>query len=426
MFRSRFVCLILAVACLLAAGVGVSAVTVDSDTAYCFSPEDFSQGEEPLTGICITGLPEADAGTVLLGSRVLRPGDILTAGQVAQMTFAPVRTQTDAQAVVTYLPIYENRVEKSATMTISIRGKEDKAPVAEDLALETYKNLPLEGILKAHDPEGETLTFSVIRKPKRGEVVINADGSFTYTPKKNKVGTDSFTFTAADPAGNVSREATVTIQILKPTDSRQYTDTLGQDCRFAAEWMRNTGLFVGETINGQSCFQPEKTVSRGEFLSMMVKTLNIPLEEDVDYTTVTAGAPDWMKPYLAAALRSGLVSGWPTRESGAFDMSDAITGAEAAVAIQNALELNGEASRTEAANTDEIKVVQTDVTTDVPAAEDPDTIPAWAERALAVMEQYGMTLVPNEPLTRADAALVLYRMTQLAPEAPGMAVFQGQ
>ena len=45
-----------------------------------------------------------------------------------------------------------------------------------------------------------------------------------------------FTYTATDPAGNVSREATVTVDILKPTDARQYTDTVGQECRFAAEW----------------------------------------------------------------------------------------------------------------------------------------------------------------------------------------------
>ena len=65
------------------------------------------------------------------------------------------------------------------------------------------------------------------------------DGSFIYTPKKNKVGVDSFTYTATDASGKVSREATVTIQILKPTDARQYTDTVGLDCRFEAEWLKN-------------------------------------------------------------------------------------------------------------------------------------------------------------------------------------------
>ena len=31
------------------------------------------------------------------------------------------------------------------------------------------------------DPEGEALTFTVVRGPKRGSVEMNADGTFTYT-----------------------------------------------------------------------------------------------------------------------------------------------------------------------------------------------------------------------------------------------------
>ena len=37
------------------------------------------------------------------------------------------------------------------------------------------------------------------------------------------MGVDSFVYTAADPAGKTSREATVTITILKPTEAAQYT-----------------------------------------------------------------------------------------------------------------------------------------------------------------------------------------------------------
>ena len=40
-------------------------------------------------------------------------------------------------------------------MTISIRSKENQAPVAESTALETYKNLEATGTLTATDPEGE-------------------------------------------------------------------------------------------------------------------------------------------------------------------------------------------------------------------------------------------------------------------------------
>ena len=166
--------------CLLA--VPALAAETDADQVYCFTPEDFGSAEDPLVGICITDLPESSTGTVWLNSRVVRPGDILTADQVSQLTFSPVRTEQDATAQVTYLPIYDGRVAPSATMTLSIRGKEDKAPVAQDMTLETYKNLPLEEALKCQDPEGEALTFTVLRQPRRGTVELHADGSFTYTP----------------------------------------------------------------------------------------------------------------------------------------------------------------------------------------------------------------------------------------------------
>ena len=409
MFRIRFVCLLLALACLLPFAATALAAEVDCDATYCFTPADFSD-DEGLQGICITQLPDASAGTVMLEHRVIRSGDILSAQQIAQLTFSPLRTEQDQDAVVTYLPIYSNRVDRPATMTISIRGKEDKAPVAEDFAIETYKNLPNQGKLKVSDPEGESLTYTIMRQPRRGEVQLGEDGSFTYTPKKNKVGVDSFTYTATDPAGKVSREATVTVQILKPTDAKQYTDTVGQPCRFAAEWMRNTGLFVGEKIGGQECFHPEKAVSRGEFLAMVIKTLDIPLEE-VSYDTLPEDTPVWLKPYLAAAMRSGLTAGWPETESGSFLADQPITGAEAAVMLQNVLDLT---------------ISQQTLEAEQVSADDTGDIPAWAAVSITAMADNGIALNAAAPLTRGEVAQILYQVSDLAVNAPGMSVIRMQ
>lgn len=409
MFRVRFICLVMAVLCLLSVTGTALAAEVDSDATYCFTAQDFSLSEEPLTGICITGLPR-ESGSVLLGSRILQPGDILTAEQIPQMTFSPLRMQEDAQAVISYLPIFSDRVEPATTMTISIRGKKDQAPVAQDSTLETYKNLPNEGQLCVSDPEEQALTYTLVRAPKRGDVTIHENGTFTYTPKKNKVGVDSFTFTAADPAGNVSREATVTVQILKPSDARQYTDTAGLDCQYEAEWLRNTGLFVGESVNGLSCFLPEKVVSRGEFLAMLVQTLDIPVE-DAGSTSIVEDAPDWLKPYLAAALRAGLTDRLPVNETGAFDPELPISGAEAAVMLQNALDLS---------------VSQAQLEADISVAATEDAAPDWAASALTILADHGLNLSATESLTRADTAQVLYQASQLALDAPGMHVFQLQ
>lgn len=410
MSRVRFLCLLLALSCLVTAGGTVMAAQVDCDTTYCFTPSDFSE-DKTLKGVCITQLPDTAAGTVMLGNRVICTGDILTAQQLEQMTFCPLQTDVDRDAVVTFLPIYNNRVETSATTVISIRGKQDNAPVAEDFALETYKNLPNQGQLKVSDPEGQALTYSLVRKPKRGEVTLGADGSFEYTPKKNKVGVDSFTYTATDPAGNVSREATVTIQILKPTDAKQYTDTVGQDCRFAAEWMRNTGLFVGETVGNEICFQPEKAVSRGEFLAMVVEALDIPAQ-DVSYNAVPADTPHWLRPYLAAAIRSGLTAGLPATDTGSFDAGQPITGAEAAVMLQNVLDLTVSQQTLEAVESAATAIKE--------------EVPAWASSSLTAMADNGILLIAEETMNRGQVAKLLYQVNQMADTAPGMTVIRMQ
>ena len=323
MGRTKILSFALVLALLLGASVGVHAVEVESGSIYCFSAGDLSREAGELMGICITELPDPKTGTVMLGNRVIRCGDILTADQVAQMTFAPLQTQEDTQAVVRYLPVFQDRVEQVVEMTISIRGRENKAPVVEDLALETYKNLENTGKLKVSDPEGEEMTYSVTRHPRRGAVEIAADGTFTYTPAKNKVGVDSFTFTATDPQGNVSREATVTVRILKPSEGKPYQDTVGYDCRFEAEWLRNSGLFEGEKVGSRHCFYPEKAVSNQEFLTMVMELLEIEPQQQEAYGMLTSQVPDWLKPYVAAAVRSGLLS------DGAEYTPDApITGAE--------------------------------------------------------------------------------------------------
>lgn len=387
--RTRIAGVVTAVCCAAALCLPAQAAEVDCDSVYCFTGADF---QEEVVGICVTDLPDPAAGTVLLGTRVVRAGDILTAEQLSKLTFSPLWTEEDRDAVVTYLPIFENRVDQEATMTIAIHGKQDKAPIAEDSALETYKNLENTGRLKVTDPEGETLTFTVTRGPKRGTLDLKEDGTFTYTPKKNKVGVDSFTYTATDPAGNVSREATVTIQIVKPTDAAMYTDTAGTDCRFTAEWLKNTGIFAGEQLGDDCCFSPERAVTRGEFLAMTMKALGIEADRQAESTGFEDESPAWLQPYLAAAQRSGLVRGYATETGAEFRANQPITGAEAAAMLSIALDLPN-------------AVISED-----------RELPVWAATALATVSDNGFALTNTETVTRGEAANALYRAVQVMQE----------
>ena len=397
MFRKSFLFLA-ALLCLTGAVIPGAAVETDCDSVYCFTADDFA-AEESFTGIFITSLPDSHTGTILLGSRVLQPGDILTASQLDALTFSPLRTEEDTAAELEYLPIYDTHVAPCTAMTIGIRGKEDQAPVAEDSAGETYKNLEFQGKLKAADPENQPMTYTVLRQPRRGTVAISPDGNFTYTPKKNKVGIDSFVYTATDPAGKVSREATVTITILKPSDATQYADTNGTSCRFTAEWMRNTGIFQGETLDGNLCFNPDKEVTRGEFVTMLVKSLELETQPEITLTGYGDDIPQWLKPYLTAAVRSGLTAGLPEQQT--FGSDTPITGMEAAVMLCAALDLHAELL-------EEVSL------------EEETEIPLWAGNACSALARHGIVL-GAEPLTRSQAANILYTASKLAPK--GMGVF---
>lgn len=370
------------------------AAQVGAGETYCFSLSDFAREDTGLSGVCITGLPVE--GELLLGQRIIRTGDILTGEQLSMLTFAPAEDEEDATAVVRYLPVFSDGLGPETELCISVWGKKDDAPVAEDFAVETYKNLPSEGMLKFSDPEGQPLRFTVTRMPKRGTLIIREDGSYLYTPDKNKVGTDSFSFTATDPTGNVSREATVTVKILKPSDELQYTDTVGLPCRFSAEWMRNTGIFSGETVSGQLCFSPEEPVTRGQFLSMLMETLELPVDHAVTETGFLDEAPLWLKPYLAAALRSGMITGYPVEGGTEFRPDAPLIGRDAAVMVRNVLDFS------------------------VPTAVESDgTIAAWASEAA----NPELTLPGGEDtLTRADAAMLLYQISRVRSSAPGLSV----
>ena len=80
------------------------------------------------------------------------------------------------------------------------------------------QNRALDTVDLGADIDGDALTFKRIAGPQNGAVVVNADGSFTYTPNTNFNGTDTFTFAAND--GTVdSAPATVTITVSAVNDA---------------------------------------------------------------------------------------------------------------------------------------------------------------------------------------------------------------
>ena len=104
----------------------------------------------------------------------------------------------------------------AVTVTITVNALND-APVAVADTFSTPQDVPLvvvaPGLLgNDTDAESGALTATKASDPASGTVLVNADGSFTYTATLGFTGTDSFGYTANDGTAD-SSVATVTITV---------------------------------------------------------------------------------------------------------------------------------------------------------------------------------------------------------------------
>jgi large repetitive protein len=116
----------------------------------------------------------------------------------------------------------------TATVTITVNPVND-APVATNDVYDVDEDTSLtvalaEGVLgNDTDVEGHHLTAALVSGPSHGTLVLNADGSFTYTPAANYNGPDSFTYKANDGSLD-SNVATVTITVNAVNDAPVATE----------------------------------------------------------------------------------------------------------------------------------------------------------------------------------------------------------
>ncbi|MGM9522163.1 MAG: Ig-like domain-containing protein [Oscillospiraceae bacterium] len=268
----------------------------------------------------------------------------------------------------------------------------NSAPVAENIELTTYRSVSVGDNFRSLDPEGDTVTYSVSQEPKKGTVKVDGD-TFTYTPADGKKGKDSFTYVAVDSAGNISNEATVTIHIKKQSTDVSYSDMTESPVWYAATELAERGIFVGEQVGGQYLFNPDTTVTRGEFLVMCMRVCGDEPLSDITRTGFydDEDIPMWQKPYVTTALIGDIIGG-RTLSDGVivFSPNDGITFAEATVMLNNTLNI-------------------TDVSV---SAESSDAAPVWASQASANLASCNIVTSDKSGawasvMTRADAAKML-------------------
>ncbi|HZI51548.1 MAG TPA: Ig-like domain-containing protein, partial [Terriglobia bacterium] len=104
-------------------------------------------------------------------------------------------------------------------------------PVANTDAYSTDENTPLivpaPGVLANDaDADGDAVTAVLVTGPSHGTLVLNANGSFTYTPNSGFAGVDSFTYRANDGTDPSSLSTvTITVDPLSTIFGLVYEDT---------------------------------------------------------------------------------------------------------------------------------------------------------------------------------------------------------
>jgi VCBS repeat-containing protein len=109
-----------------------------------------------------------------------------------------------------------------ATVTITVNAVNDKPtaandsfPVGEDTTLTIGAASGL--LMNDADLDGDTLTPTVTLQPLHGTLVLNGDGSFTYTPEANYNGLDGFSYLVSDGT-DTSDVASATIVVSPAND----------------------------------------------------------------------------------------------------------------------------------------------------------------------------------------------------------------
>jgi hypothetical protein len=86
------------------------------------------------------------------------------------------------------------------------------------------------------DPDGDPLTAAWQSGPSHGDLLLNADGSFVYTPTLNYAGSDSFTYLASDGALNDAAAVSLNINAVNdPPVANPDTYAAGQDTPLAVD-----------------------------------------------------------------------------------------------------------------------------------------------------------------------------------------------
>ncbi len=370
-------------------------------TGIRFTKEDFfrSIGCE-VSSITVTALPPVSAGVLMLGNVPVAVNQTISAASFDKLIF-----QGNSGCIETSFR-FKSGAEYSIECVLKYTDSVNTAPVinsADAVEVWTQCDIATYGTLRATDPDGDELTFEIVKYPEKGLVNLTnkSNGDYIYTPCDGITGKDSFTYTVRDEWGNYAGEYTVNIDIDNTVSELVLSDMDGHWAHNAALVMASEDAMELRSEGGLLYFDPDEEITREDFLVTVMKALGA--GEIEPRSTVFADddeISDEASGYINRAYSLGVIKGSITGGKLCFNPKESITRAEAAV-ILNAI----------------IGAEEPDI---IPVFADNDSVPAWARSSLYALNEAGIlsgtgsgNISPNAVLNRAQTAQILLTVKKL-------------
>ncbi len=181
-------------------------------------------GEDEITNLVLTASQSVD--TNLFGERGFKP-------QYVSIAWFFASTPESQTALFRETVAQAEEDAGKQELADAIRNETDPTPpdtnTAPTAANDSYATrrgqtltVPaINGVLKNDtDADGDTLTASLEQSVAHGTLTLNTDGSFTYTPASDFVGTDTFTYKAKDAQFS---SAVATVSIVVEAEPNRFT-----------------------------------------------------------------------------------------------------------------------------------------------------------------------------------------------------------
>lgn len=371
-----------------------------------FKAEEFEKilGIKKLKHITITKLPDMREGVLTLGGNDVLEGQTISRENIQYIRLVPY---PDRLGTIKFSFKNADDTSKDASVlcAVSVLDSLNFAPSANPVNISTQRNIPVFRTMSGADPDNDKISYKIVQGPAKGllEIQDGSNGAFVYRPGKNYTGNDKFVYQVQDEYGNLSNPATVQIKVSKAASKVVFAD-------LAEHWVYNSavkavaaGFIDADIKTPDMTFDPSYLMSRAEFVEMAMRAAKLNKNMPEVYSTGFADDSDIpvkYKAYVKKAYELGIISGISLETGVYFDPNSIITRAEAAVILNNILQ---------------IPVLSAAMTR--PVFKDAVYIPSWAEKDIAALHSQGIIkgdqngyVNPQGLLDRAQSVEMLSNM----------------